>query len=124
MNKENLKKIIKDNSIFKIDVQNGRNYTQVAVFCETFGKKWSICYQNGDMNGAHKNKAIFTNDGANEGLLEFRNILKDREEFKILIDLNTYWSYSDLDDLINEFCEEFAEEHEIESILYEKEEDE
>jgi hypothetical protein len=111
-NNDELKKLIKVNSSFDIDVQM-ENGVQVAVWCKTFGKNWSICYQNGDMNGNKKGQAIFTNDGANVGLKELRNILKDRPEFQHLIDLDTYWSYEELDELINEFCAEFAEENSI-----------
>lgn len=69
------------------------------------------------MNGCRKGEAIFTNDGANCGLDELRNILKDRPEFSHLIDLETYWSYEELNELINEYCEEFAIKHNIAEML-------
>ena len=114
MNKE-LLALLEANTTTKIDVQVEPTYTQVAVWCESFGKNWSICYQDGDMNGDHKGEAVFTNDGANCGLKELRDILKEIPEFQTLVDLDTYWSYEELDELINEFCRKFAEENSIES---------
>ena len=113
MSREEELKIITDNTTFDIDTQAFDDGSiQVAVWLKTFGKDWSICYQNGDMNGDRKG-AIFNNDGANCGLSEARDILKEREEFAHLIDLETYWSYEELDQLISDFCEQFAEQHKI-----------
>ncbi len=113
MNFEAELKILEANTTFEIDVQVEPEYTQVAVWLKSFGQDWSICYQNGDMNGDKKGQAIFDNEGANCGLRECRDILKDKPEFAALVDLDTYWSYEDLDELINEFCRKFAVEHEI-----------
>lgn len=114
LSNEALKKLIKENSTFEIeeqDVEDGN--TQVAVWAKTFGKPWIICYQNGDMNGDQQGIPIFTNPGANDGLLELRSILEDREEFRHLIDYTTFWEYEALDNLIHDFCEDFAEENKI-----------
>ena len=113
--------LLKDNTTTKIDVQVETNYRHVAVWCESFSKKWSICYQDGDMNGDRIGEAVFTNDGANCGLKELRDILKEIPEFQSLIDFDTYWSYEKLDELINEFCRNFAEENNIE-IYFESDE--
>jgi hypothetical protein len=111
-------KILVENTTFEIDPQSFEDGSiQIAVWLKTFGQNWSICYQNGDMNGNHKGEAIYNNDGANIGLRECRNILKERPEFAHLIDLNTYWSYEELDELINEFCRLFAEQHKIAEML-------
>jgi len=115
MNTIELKALIKKNSTFEIDPQEIGGDRQVAVWCKTFGQDWSICYQNGDMNGNRRGEAVFTNDGANCGLRELRDTLKNREEFQHLIDNDTYWSFEALDDLINEFCREYAEENNIAS---------
>lgn len=104
--------VILTNSKYEIDTQP--EFDQVAVWFTTFGKKWSICYQNGDMNGAHKGVATFTNDGADCGLRELREILEEKEEFQHLIDKTTYWKYCELDEFIKEFCKFFAEKNNIE----------
>lgn len=116
MKTELLNELIK-NTTYTVDVQAEPDYTQVAVWCKTYDQDWSICYQNGDMNGDHMGEAIYTNDGANCGLIEARNILKDKDGFKNLVDLDTYWSYGELDDLIHEFCDYLIEKESIEQLL-------
>ena len=101
MNNEQLIMLLMLNSSFEVDAQHDRQ--QVAVWCESFGKKWSICYQNGDMNGNKKGTACFKNDGANEGLDELRDILSDVAEFKHLIDETTYHSHLELEEFIDSF---------------------
>lgn len=114
MSREEELKIITDNTIFEIEPQSFDDGSmQIAVWLKTFDKDWVICYQNGDMNGAKKGEAIFTNPGANDGLKKCRDILKERPEFSHLIDLDTYWSYEELDQLISDFCKQFAEQHKI-----------
>lgn len=112
MNKE-LLALLRANTTTQIEVQVEPTYTQVAVWCQSFGKDWSICYQNGDACGGRKGEAVFTNAGADGGLKELRAILEDIPNFKVLIDSETYWSYESLDELINEFCSQFAEENNI-----------
>ena len=47
---QKLKEILLKNSTFEIERQNIDGDLQIAVWCKSFGKDWSICYQNGDMN--------------------------------------------------------------------------
>ena len=105
--KTELIKQLFDNTTFDIDIQS--DFDQVAVWCETFGKPWSICFQNGDMNGRYKGTAIWTNDGANEGLDDLFNIIKIRNGFKELIDPSTYHKNIYLEELINDFICEYDE---------------
>lgn len=105
--KDQLVKTLFDNTIFDIDIQ--LDYDQVAVWCKTFGEDWSICFQNGDMNGRYKGSAIWTNAGANCGLDELKAILKKRKEFQALIDPTTYHSDLYLDELISAFIAEYDE---------------
>jgi len=100
---ELIKKLF-DNTIFDIDHQP--EYDQIAVWCETFGEPWSICFQNGDMNGMDRGCAIWTNSGANSGLDEIKAILEKIDEFEVLVDHDTAHPYLYLDELINDFiCE-------------------
>jgi len=118
--KEQLKKLITDNTTFDIDLQDlGGGNVQVAVFLNTFSQDWTLCYQNGDMNGDHRGEAIFDNDGADDGLEELREILQNRAEFQHLIDETTFHSHLELDELIYEFCEEFGEKHNLDSYFSE-----
>ena len=105
--KDKLIKVLFDNTTFDIDIQP--EFEQVAVWCKSFGESWSICFQNGDMNGRHRGSAIWTNDGANEGLDDLNRILKNRDGFKDLIDPDTYHSDLYLDELINDFVRKYDE---------------
>jgi len=110
-----LKELVLENSSFSEEVQeveNGNTFLdcQVVVWCQSFGKSWSICFQNGDMNGDGKGIAVWTNDGANSGIDEFRDILIDRAEFQCLIDETTYWKYEALNEFINDFISDYANE--------------
>ena len=110
---QKLKQILLKNSTFEIERQNIDGDLQIAVWCKSFGKDWSICYQNGDTNGDFKGTAVFNNPGADSGLQELRDILAERREFKHLIDENTYHQFWELENFINEFCEDFAETHNL-----------
>ena len=91
----------------EIDYQ--AEYDQVAVWFEGF----SLCYQNSDMNGAGKGEPHWNNDGANDGLDMLFEILKNDDRFNALIAENEYWSNEYLNQLINDFCDDFAEKHNI-----------
>ena len=121
---EKLLKFLKNNTTFSIDPQRIGGQLQVAVWLKSFGKDWSICYQNGDMNGDRKGEAVFDNAGADCGLIECRDILKNIPEFQSLVDLDTYCSYEDLDELIRVFCSNFAQEHNIDSYFEDEDEEE
>ena len=106
---ENLKKLLLENTTFSEDVQIFDDSVQVAIWCQSFGKSWSICFQNGDMNGAHKGVPVWSNDGANCGLDDLLEILIDRKEFQSLIENTTYHKYEVLKEFINEFISDYAE---------------
>ena len=80
--KDELKALLLKNSEFKIDDQRDGELEQVAIWCTSFSKNWSICFQNGDMNGNYKGTAIFDNAGADCGLIELRNIIELHGEFR------------------------------------------
>lgn len=106
MTNEQLTMLLMLNSNFEVDTQHENK--QVAVWCESFGKKWSICYQNGDISGNQKGIACFRNEGANEGIYELLSILSDAEEFKHLIDENTYHSHLELEEFIDSFVRDLS----------------
>ena len=108
-----MKELLFKNTTFEIDHQV--EFNQVAVWCKTFGKDWSICFQDGDMAGTNKGKAVWNNDGANEGIFLLREILINRPEFQGLIDNDTYWKYEAIDDLIYNFISDYAEKNNINS---------
>jgi hypothetical protein len=126
LSNEELKNIIKENSTFKIETQYVNDNVQVAVWAKTFGKPWGICYQDGDMNGNERGTPIFDNPGADDGLRDLRDILKERAEFQHLIHRDTVWyvcDYEPVDELIREFCEEYAEANKIADIIKEETEE-
>ena len=91
----------------EIDYQ--AEYDQVAVWFEGF----SLCYQNSDMNGDGEGAPHYDNDGANCGLDELFNILKNDDRFNPLIANEEYWENEYLEELIHDFCKDFAEKHKI-----------
>ena len=107
---ENLKQFLLDNTTFSEDVQIFEDDSvQVAFWCKSFGESWSICFQNGDMNGSHKGTPVWTNDGANSGLDDLLEILIERKEFQCLIDSTAYHKYEVLKEFINDFIADYAE---------------
>ncbi len=109
--KAELIKILFNSTTFDIDIQP--ELDQVAVWCESFDEHWSICFQNGDMNGDNIGTAIWTNDGADDGFYELLKILEKKPEFQCLIDDDTYHSDVWLRELIDDFIREYAEKENI-----------
>ena len=106
-----------NNTKYEIEEQDLGYGFQVAAWCESFGKSWSICFQDGDMNG---NGGInWRNDGANVGVYELLEILEEREEFKHLIDdeCNSRYRHSDLNDFIDEFILEICKKEKIKNLF-------
>ena len=111
--KDELLNLLFSETEFKRDIQP--DFDQVAVWCKTFGKDWSICFQNGDMNGKYKGSAIFYNEGANCGIDELLEILKERDELKCLIETEEYWKYEYLKELINEFISKYSDDNDMDN---------
>lgn len=82
---------------------------QVAVWFDSF----SLCYQNSDMNGGGKGEPHWNNAGADSGLDDLLEILKKDERFQPLIAKDEYWKNEYLRQIIQDFCAEYAERHEI-----------
>jgi hypothetical protein len=115
--KENIFKLILENSTYKIDEQFefDNNYVQTIVNFETFGESWSINFQPTDMNG--DGPISWKNDGANSGIDDFYYILCERKEFENFSEL-------ELDEFIDKFIRYFLDLNEdIELNLYEAEEE-
>jgi hypothetical protein len=91
----------------EIDYQS--EYDQVAVWFDDF----SLCYQNSDMNGGGKGEPHWNNEGANDGLDKLKDILTADDRFNALIAEDEYWSDEYLNTFINDFCDDFAEKHDI-----------
>ena len=96
-------------SEFKGDIDYQGEWDQVAVWFNGF----SLCYQNSDMNGAGKGEPHYNNDGANSGLDELKDILKIDDRFNSLIAENEHWENEYLDQLIHDFCNDYAKKHGI-----------
>lgn len=115
-NKEELLNILRENTVIEsegIESFDDADDFQAGYSCKTFNKDWSICFQNGDMNSYGKGEPCWTNSGANCGINELRDILIEREEFKNLIDEETYWSYHQIENLVNEFIHDIAERDDL-----------
>ena len=108
-NKENLLSIMLNE--FKGNIDYQAEWDQVAVWFPGF----SLCYQNGDMNGDDKGTPCFNNDGANNGLTELKEILKKDERFQPLVASEEYWKNEYVNEIINDFCIEFAKQNNIAS---------
>ena len=110
-NRNNLIKILHNEFQGKIEYQidSEAGWDQVAVWFDGF----SLCYQDSDMNGAGKGEPHWNNDGANCGLDNLSGILENDNRFNGLIAENEYWSNEYLQQLINDFCKDFAEKHNI-----------
>jgi len=89
------------------------DYDQIAVQCETYGKQWSICFQNGDMNGKYKGEGIWTNEGANDGISELIEILEEHEDFEGLIDPESAHETIWIEELVFDFISAYSERKEI-----------
>lgn len=94
---------------FQGKIDNQPEYGQVVVYFEDF----AICYQNGDMNGGRKGEPVWNNPGADDGLAELRELLSKDERFQPLIASEEFWMYEYLEELINNFCEQYAEIHNV-----------
>jgi len=104
-----LLQVLHDEYPGNIDHQIDENYDQVAVWFNGF----SLCYQDSDMNGGGKGEPHWSNSGADSGIDELKEILKGDERFQPLIAEDEYWCNEYLNDLINDFCVDYAEKHDI-----------
>lgn len=93
----------------KGEIEYQSEYDQVAVWFKDF----SLCYQNGDMNGNKKGQAIWNNDGADSGVKVLRDLIANDPRFSPLYAENEYWSYEYVNDMVALFCDEFAERNSI-----------
>lgn len=94
---------------FHGEIEYQEELDQVAVWFSGF----SICYQNSDINGNGKGEPHWNNEGANGGLDELREILKNDDRFNALIAKNECWENEYLNAFISDFCADFAERHKI-----------
>jgi hypothetical protein len=113
MNKQLLELLISNTTTINITCTSP--CTQAIVWCESFGRKWSVCYKNGDMSGSRKGEAVFINDQLNYGLEELRDILKEISAFKSLIETGAYCPYAKLSEFIGIFCIWLAKNENIDS---------
>lgn len=107
--KSELLQILHDEYQGNIDHQIDENYDQVVVWFNGF----SLCYQDSDMNGSRKGEPHWSNPGADSGIDELKEILKDEERFQPLIAEDEYWCNEYLNDFINDFCADYAKKHDI-----------
>jgi hydroxymethylpyrimidine pyrophosphatase-like HAD family hydrolase len=121
--RENLLNQLRANTTYKIEPQSAPEYFQVAVWCKSYNQSWSLCFQNGDMNGDHKGEAVWGNAGADDGLDELLEILKKQPEFKVLIEEDQYWEYEYLKELINDFIIEIAEKEKMDDYFADEDEE-
>jgi len=86
---------------------------QVVVWFDGF----SVCYQNGDMNGSCKGEPAWDNPGADTVFSDFYKIAETDLDFMPLIapdeTHDSYW----LREFVNYFCERYADENNIKSII-------
>ena len=93
----------------KGEIEYQSEYDQVAVWF----KEFSLCYQNGDMNGNKKGQAIWNNDGADSGVKVLRDLIANDSRFSPLYAEDEYWSFEYVDETVALFCDEFAERNSI-----------
>lgn len=110
-NKAKLMKIMFSEFDGRIDYQE--EYNQVAVWFGGF----CICYQDSDMNGNGKGRAHWDNSGADSVFCDLGEILKNDERFSELYASDEVHDDYFIKAFINDFCEEFAERNNIESML-------
>lgn len=113
-NKNHILHLLLDELKGEIEYQS--EWNQVAVWFKDF----SLCYQNGDMNGDKKGQAVWNNDGANIGVEVLRDLIANDPRFCPLYAEDKYWSYEYVNDMVALFCDAFAERNNIESMLAEE----
>ncbi len=116
-NKNHILHLLLDELKGEIEYQS--EYNQVAVWFKDF----SLCYQNGDMNGDKKGQAVWNNEGADSGLKDLRDLIANDPRFAPLYAEDEYWSYKYVDDMVALFCDAFAEENDIKSMIQEDEDE-
>ena len=99
--------------MFNSSIDYQEEWDQVAVWFSGIAGNFSLCYQNSDMNGESRGEANYDNPGADSGLDELKEILKNDERFQQLIAEEEYWKYEFLEKLISDFCVDFFEKNSI-----------
>lgn len=103
-NKERLLNILLEENPGRIDQQ--AEFDQVAVWFDGF----SICYQNGDMNGGHKGQAVWWNQVEDEP--RFVDTIKTDPRFTPLFDSEDepHWDLYGRE-LWDDFCRTYELKH-------------
>ena len=115
--KENLIRTMRENC--KVEMTGWDSEGEFALCeIEMFGKKASLTLQNGDMNGGRKGQAVWNNEGADSGLDDLLEILKEWGPAKKFIEHEECWKYEYLKELRDIFIETLDEEFDFDQYIF------